>query len=261
MTPRVLDPTISRRQISSGICALAVMTKAPRAGKVKTRLTPPLTPEEASELNIRFLRDITSSIAAATVGGRAEGIGVYTPVGEEDAFEGILPEQFQLVAQRGEAFGDRLTFAMEDLLRTGFDSVCLINSDSPTVPPHVFVEAVEVLSAPGDRMVLGPSHDGGYYLIGLKKLHQRIFADIDWSTERVFEQTLQRAIELGLAVHLLPKWYDVDDRATLHRLCAELLDVKSGSAIDKAPATREFLGGIIGREGRARIWPEVAAVE
>lgn len=259
MTPRVLDPTISTRQIASGICALAVMTKAPRAGKVKTRLTPPLTPDEASELNIRFLRDITSAIAVATAGGGARGIGVYTPVGEEGAFEGILPEQFQLVAQRGEAFGDRLTFAMEDLLRLGFDSVCLINSDSPTVPPHAFVEAVEVLSAPGDRMVLGPSHDGGYYLIGLKNLHRQIFADIDWSTERVFEQTLQRAIELGLAVHLLPKWYDVDDRATLQRLCGELFDRKPESTIDNAPATQEFLSGIIEREGRARIWPEVAA--
>jgi len=258
MTPRVLDTTISTRQIASGICALAVMTKAPRAGKVKTRLTPPLSSEEASELNIRFLRDITSAIAAAAASGRARGIGVYTPIGEEDAFEGILPKQFHLVAQRGEAFGDRLTFAMEDLLRLGFDSVCLINSDSPTVPSQAFVEAVEVLSAPGDRMVLGPSDDGGYYLIGLKTLHRRIFSDIDWSTERVFEQTLQRAIELGLGVHLLPKWYDVDDGATLHRLCGELFDGKSGSVIDKAPATREFLSGIIEREGRARIWPEVA---
>jgi rSAM/selenodomain-associated transferase 1 len=237
------------------------MTKAPRAGKVKTRLTPPLTPDEASELNVRFLRDIVSAFAPAMAGGGAQGIGVYTPPGEEDAFNGILPEQFQLVAQRGEQFGDRLAFAMEDLLRLGFDSACLINSDSPTVPPHAFVEAVEVLSVSGDRMVLGPSDDGGYYLIGLKQLHRRIFADIDWSTERVFEQTLQRAIELGLAVHLLPKWYDVDDRAALHRLCDELFDGKSGSTTDNAPATREFLSGIIKREGRARIWPELAAAE
>jgi hypothetical protein len=148
---------------------------------------------------------------------------------------------------------------VEDLLRLGFDSACLINSDSPTIPSSAFVEAVEVLSVPGDRTVLGPSDDGGYYLIGLKKLHQRIFTDIDWSTERVFEQTVQRAIELGLPVHLLPKWYDVDDRATLHRLCGELFDGKSGSTTDNAPATREFLSEIIEREGRARIWPEVPA--
>jgi glycosyltransferase A (GT-A) superfamily protein (DUF2064 family) len=148
---------------------------------------------------------------------------------------------------------------MEDLLRLGFDSACLINSDSPTVPSSAFVEAVEVLSVPGDRMVLGPSYDGGYYLVGLKKLHRRIFTDINWSTERVFEQTLQRAIELGVSVHLLPKWYDVDDRGTLFRLCGELFDGKSGSTTDNAPATREFLSGIVEREGRARIWPEAAA--
>ena len=256
MNPRVLDATISR-QIASGICALAVMTKAPRAGKVKTRLTPPLTPEEASEINIRFLRDIASAIAAATAGGRAKGIGVYTPIGEEEDFEGILPEQFQLVAQRGNTFGDRLTFAIEDILRLGFDSVCLINSDSPTVPPRVFVEAVEVLEAPGDRMVLGPSDDGGYYLIGLKKLHRRIFVDIDWSTERVFEQTMQRVGELGLAAHLLPQWYDVDDRATLHRLCEELFGADSvgEKANFAAIATRDYLSKILQGDGRVRIWP------
>ena len=256
MNPRVLDPRISR-QIAPGVCALAVMAKAPRVGKVKTRLTPPLTPEEAAELNIRFLRDITSAIATATAGGRAKGIGVYTPVGDEVVFEGILPEQFQLVAQRGDTFGDRLTFAIEDILRLGFDSVCLINSDSPTVPPRAFIEAVEVLSAPGDRVVLGPSDDGGYYLIGLKKLHRQIFVDIDWSTERVFEQTLDRAAALGLAVHLLPKWYDVDDRATLHRLCSELFGENgAGEKPDFAAiATRDYLSKILQREGRARIWP------
>ena len=250
MNPRVLDPRIPR-QVSPGICALGVMTKAPRAGKVKTRLTPPLTPDEAAELNIRFLRDIAAAIEVATADGRARGIGVFTPVGEEAAFDGILPEQFQLVAQRGENFGDRLTFAIEDLLLLGFHSACLINSDSPTVPSQAFVEAVETLSAPGDRVVLGPSDDGGYYLIGVKKLHRQLFSNIDWSTERVLTQTLDRAAELQLAVHLLPKWYDVDDRATLRRLCDELFG-KNGAG---ESATRDYLSAILQREGRARIWP------
>ena len=84
------------------------------------------------------------------------------------------------------------------------------------------MQAVERLSRAGDRMVLGGSDDGGYYLIGIKRPHHRLFEQIDWSTERVFEQTLERAREIGLPAELLPTWYDVDDAATLERLRQEL---------------------------------------
>jgi rSAM/selenodomain-associated transferase 1 len=231
------------------------MTKAPRAGKVKTRLTPPLTPDEAAELNIHFLRDTAFAIEMAGAHGQTKGIAVYTPVGEEESFRGILPKEFQLVAQRGERFGERLTCAMEDLFRLGFKSVCLIDSDSPTVPPTAFAEAVEKLSAPGDRIVLGPCDDGGYYLIGLKRLHRRLFEEIDWSSERVFAQTKLRAAEIGVSVHELSRGFDVDDRASLRRLCDELLGDKERSPNNIAPHTRKFLRQIVEREGRDRIWP------
>src|SRR5438128_1834067 len=100
---RVLDPG-NPPQIGKNICALAVMTKAPQAGKVKTRLTPPLTPEEAAALNICFLRDTTAAISHAAATGGARGIAVYTPVGAEEAYAGILPEDFELVPQRGDGF-------------------------------------------------------------------------------------------------------------------------------------------------------------
>ena len=91
-------------------------------------------------------------------------------------------------------------------------------------------------------MVLGGSDDGGYYLIGLKRLHQRIFEHIDWSTERVFQQTLERAREIGLEAELLPTWYDVDDGATLERLRGELLTATGASfAGYDARHTRTFL--------------------
>jgi rSAM/selenodomain-associated transferase 1 len=252
---RVLDPR-QPSQIPTGLCALAVMTKAPRAGKVKTRLTPPLTPEEAASLNICFLRDTCAAISTATGDGRSRGIAVYTPVGEETAYAGILPEEFELVPQRGDAFGERLSFATEDLLNLGFDSVCLIDSDSPTVPQQAFAKAARVLSENENIIVLGPSDDGGYYLIGLKKLHRPLFENIDWSTERVLEQTIARAKELDLRVHLLPTWYDVDDRATLRRLCHEFF-AANGNVPDAypAPATRGFLEQLLQREGRDRIWP------
>jgi len=254
-THRVLDPA-KGDNVSSGLAALAVMTKAPEAGRVKTRLTPPLSAEEAASLNICFLRDTAAAISRTTERGRAKGVGVYTPPGSEAAYSAILPEEFILVPQRGDAFGERLTAATDDLLQLGFDSVCLINSDSPTVPSAAFAQAVEILSQPNDCVVLGPSDDGGYYLIGLKKGHRRLFEQIDWSTERVLEQTIAAAREIDIPVCLLPAWYDVDDRATLSRLCQELFG-SNGRATNRsaAPATRDFLSELLRREGRDRVWP------
>jgi uncharacterized protein len=262
---RVLDPNRPER-MAHDVCALAVMTKAPQAGRVKTRLVPPLTPKEAAELNKCFLRDTSAGISVCCSSGlrslnagrspehrgayRAPlhclGIAVYTPVGAESAYIDILPVDFRLLPQRGDRFGERLYFAVEDLFKCGFASVCLINSDSPTVPAENFAEAVELLSTGEDRVVLGPSDDGGYYLIGLKKPHGYLFEQIDWSTERVLKQTIQRATEIGLEIKLLPTGYDVDDGASLRRLCDELL--ADAWSADIAPCTREFLASFMERE-------------
>jgi rSAM/selenodomain-associated transferase 1 len=218
------------------------MAKAPRPGKVKTRLSPPLTPEQASALNICFIRDTTENIQQVTEAGGSTGLVVYTPVGDEAAFDGILPTGFQLLAQRGDGFGERLLHASEDLFACGFSAVCLIDSDSPTMPQDALLQAVTWLSRPGDRVVLGGSDDGGYYLIGMKNVHQRLFEQIDWSTERVLEQTLERAREIGLKAELLPTWYDVDDGATLERLRRELLPAPgAGFAGYDARHTRRYL--------------------
>jgi uncharacterized protein len=269
---RVLDPNLPERMVAAG-CALGVMTKAPQAGRVKTRLVPPLTPEEAAELNKCFLRDTGAAISSACsrrpvcppkpqrrrVGdtdktrefnashgeaatARACGVAVYTPVGAESAYTDILPADFGLLPQRGDKFGERLYLALEDLFKCGFASVCLIDSDSPTVPAENFAEAVELLSRREDRVVIGPSDDGGYYLIGVKKPHRHLFEQIDWSTERVLNQTIQRANEIGLEVRLLPSGYDVDDGASLRRLCDELLGENAGVGL--APSTRKFLTSI-----------------
>src|ERR1700737_2470656 len=141
---RVLDRERGN-QIWAGLCALAIMTKAPRAGRVKTRLQPPLTPEEAAQLNICFLRDTAAAIKSACRAD-AVGIGVYTPTGSEAAYIDILPGEFHLIPQRGEDFGERLAFAVEDLFRCGFGSVCLIDSDSPTVSSEIYAQAVASLA-------------------------------------------------------------------------------------------------------------------
>ena len=214
------------------------MTKAPRAGQVKTRLVPPLSHEEAAQLNVCFLRDTAAAIAEAC-GDTGRGVAVYTPLGAEAAYTDILPAEFELLLQRGDGFGQRLRSATEDLFQCGFSAVCLIDSDSPTVSAKTYAEAMVLLSKSSDRVVLGPSDDGGYYLIGLKENHRELFDRIDWSTERVLDQTQQRARELNLEVSLLPTGYDVDDPATLRRLCAELLS--GNAANDLAPNTRKFL--------------------
>jgi rSAM/selenodomain-associated transferase 1 len=263
---RVLDPNLPGL-MARGLCALAIMTKAPQAGRVKTRLVPPLTPDEAAELNKCFLRDTAAAISHACtrrpVGTESKmqfnhanashgeaatavrGIAIYTPVGAESAYDGILPADFSLLPQRGDEFGERLYFAVEDLFKCGFASVCLIDSDSPTVSAVNFAEAIELLSTSEDRVVLGPSDDGGYYLIGVNKPHRRLFEQIDWSTERVLNQTIQRTSEIGLEVKLLPTGYDVDDNATLRRLCNELLAEQGDDRV--APNTRRFLADLVER--------------
>jgi uncharacterized protein len=214
------------------------MAKAPRPGRVKTRLSPPLTPDQASALNICFIRDTTENIQQVTEASNSAGVVSYTPVGDESAFDGLLPAGFQLLSQRGASFGERLLYTCEDLFACGFGAVCLIDSDSPTMPQHALLHAVETLSHAGDRMVLGASEDGGYYLIGMKRPHRRVFEQIDWSTERVFAQTMERARGIGLATVLLPAWYDVDDAATLERLQRELAGPTGGY---DAKHTRAYL--------------------
>jgi hypothetical protein len=212
-------PLVSR----ASQCALAVMAKAPRPGKVKTRLAPPLTLEQAAAINICFLRDTTENIAAAAASGGATGILSYTPIGDEALFDNLLPAEFALIRQRGDGFGERLLTTAGDLLACGYSGVCLIDSDSPTVPAAAFEQAVAELERPGDRVVLGPSYDGGYYLIGLKRVHSSLFENINWSTATVFAETILAAKAADLETVILPLWYDVDDAATLDILTGELV--------------------------------------
>jgi rSAM/selenodomain-associated transferase 1 len=227
------------------------MIKAPRAGAVKTRLVPPLYPEEAAALSMCFLRDVTTNIAELANGDRIHGVAAYTPVGEESAFQGMLPKGFQLLAQRGAHLGERLLNAFRDLLFVaGYETVCLINADSPTLPAAVLREAVHALQKPGDRMVLGQAEDGGYYLIGLKQPHSHLFEEISWSTDKVLAQTLERARQISLDTTLLPAWYDVDDADSMRRLCAELFSGNGTSGGQEAqgysaPYTRQYLSRLL----------------
>jgi uncharacterized protein len=235
-----------------GGCAIAVMAKAPRPGKVKTRLAPPLTPEMASALSASFLRDTTENIVLAADGMRIHPYVAYAPARSQAFFDGMLAEGTRLVLADGASvaapgvrgFGRCLLHAAQSLFADGHDAVCLLNSDSPTLPTALLRQMAAVLAEDGDRVVLGPAEDGGYYLLGVKAAHPHLFADIAWSTRDVAEQTRERARVLGLPVVELGLWYDVDDAPALHRLCCELTEGRPSNGPDPfpAPATAHCIG-------------------
>jgi uncharacterized protein len=224
-------------------CAVAVMAKAPVPGLVKTRLAPPLAADAAAALSAAFLRDITENIALAARSARLRGYVAYAPQGAEGLFDGVLAPDTSLVLADGEAvraagvrgFGRCLLHAAETLFAQGHDAVCLLNSDSPNLPTSRLAQMAAALAEPGDRVVLGPAEDGGYYVLGAKAPHPHLFEDVAWSTEEVAAQTRARARALGLPVVELDSWYDVDDEAGLRRLCLDLGAAPSGAY--PAPAT------------------------
>jgi rSAM/selenodomain-associated transferase 1 len=199
------------------------MVKAPRSGEVKTRLVPPLRAEEASQLSACFVKDILANLLAAADRVPVDCYAAYSPAGSEALFSHFLPPQIHLLPPRSVGLADSLPDAIEDLIAAGYEGACLVNADSPTLPNSLLIDAVTSLSVPGDRVVLGPATDGGYYLIGLKHSHRHLFHDIAWSTERVYRQTAERAASIGLELVTLPAWYDVDDAVSLSWLCRELL--------------------------------------
>jgi uncharacterized protein len=230
-------------------CAIAVMAKASIPGRAKTRLVPPLIPEEAGRLNTAFLVDVADNLLAASALANISAWMAYAPAGSEAFFRAHLPSGVGLIETVAPDFGVCLFHAAETLLGAGHGAVCLVNSDSPTLPVGYIVAAATALAAPGDRVVIGPSTDGGYYLIGIKAPHRGLFQNIDWSTERVARQTRARCAELGLPVFELPAWYDVDDADALGVLLGELFEGKPfrtfGSRATAANATRHLLSELL----------------
>jgi rSAM/selenodomain-associated transferase 1 len=222
------------------------MAKAPQAGRVKTRLTPLLTPEEAMRLSGAFLRDITENLAEAAQAAPIDPYIAYAPAGRADLFNGLLAPGTRLILADGtgempvavQGFGRCLLHAMQGLFDVGYGAVCVLNSDSPTLPTHYLQQAVTALLAPGKRAVLGPAEDGGYYLLGLQRPEAALFSNITWSTDSVAAETQRQARSIGLPVLSLPSWYDVDDPAALRRLMAEFETPGNGY---RAAATRARL--------------------
>ena len=225
--------------------AVGIFCKTPAPGRSKTRLSPPLRPDECAALSACFIRDLAETVRTLTLEGDIAGYAVYTPAGSEQALRGLLPGHFGLLLQCEGDLGARLLRATTDLLSLGHAGVILLNADSPTLPGAILRAAVDALRST-DAVVLSPAIDGGYTLIGLAKPHARVFADIPWSTAAVHRLTIERAREIGVPVVEVPGWYDVDDARTLSLLEWELDGeplsfATPGLCGADAPATRQFL--------------------
>jgi len=228
-----------------GTAAIGIICKAPRVGRSKTRLIPKLGATLAAELSACFLRDAASAIQALPPAVCARGYAVYAPADAEAELRALMPANFGLICHAEGAFGEVLYSAARDLLTAGHDCALLINSDSPTLPPALLRQAIEALRVDGDRVVFGPAADGGYYLIGLKRAHRRLFEDIKWSTDEVLATSLRRAAEIDLPVVQLATWYDVDDAEGLRLLQTEINGGATGFANGgAASATRAFLAAL-----------------
>lgn len=205
--------------------ALLMVAKRPAPGRTKTRLTPPLMPEQAAALYECFLRDTVELMRQ--VPGVQPAIA-YLPAEERAYFEALAPG-FELIRQQGNDLGERLDNALNHYLSRDYTRVTIMNSDGPNLPVAFVAGAFQALDDGAD-VVLGPSDDGGYYLIGLKRPAPRLLREVRMSTPEVLADTLHLAAQENLRVALLPAWYDVDDSDSLARLRAELAEAPSGVA-------------------------------
>ena len=213
------------------------MVKAPVAGSVKTRLVPPLTPQSAAELAAAFVQD-----AVRNAGQIAGVLIAYSPIDGKDLLEPLLPDDLHWTAQRGRDLGERMSAAMTDAAALGFSPLVVIGTDSPTLSPTCLAEALQTLQSEAADIVLGPTDDGGYYLVGARQPQPGLFDAVAWSTDKALAQTAANAARLSLRCHLLPAWHDVDTGEDLARLRRE---VAADSAVrERVPATARWLEGV-----------------
>ncbi len=206
---------------------LIVLAKAPVPGAVKTRLCPPLSPWEAARVAEAFLLDALEQYATLKVDVRLYLSGAWTYGNELLCGASIF--------QQGEgSLGDRLSHACRESEAHGYRKLIVIGADHPTLPTAWIAEAIERLEAPGGA-VIGPTTDGGFYLLGMHPFAPVAFAG-EFSHARVFEETYERLVLGWKHVDVLRPWYDVDSAADLDRLRHDLLAVRG------CKRTREVLG-------------------
>ena len=214
-----------------------VFVKDPVPGQVKTRLIPYLSPEQAASLYQAFLVDWCNALSTIPT---ADRVIAYTPPESLGALQALIGEDPVYITQQGASLGDRLTAAARWAHDQGYARFLFVGSDSPTLPTHYVEHALDLLES--RDVVIGPSVDGGYYLIGFSKegassLIPTIFEQVSWSTEVVFRQTLGKIQATNAQLGLLPPWYDVDTPTGLQLLRDHLLGMDLAGENSPAPRT------------------------
>lgn len=217
---------------------LGVFCKVPVPGKVKTRLCPPLTAEQACDLYAAFLRDLFGRLAKS----KKTGATVFFSGGAREELNGMVPDRYELVPQVEGNLGDRLVAAFSELLGGGTHAAVIIGSDSPDLPLPYLKRAFVKLKH--KDVVLGPSFDGGYYLVGSRAPHPDLFSGIAWGGRGVFGQTVERVRDAGLSLALLPMWYDVDTPESLG-LLRDVLFARRVERSGRLPETEAVLSEIL----------------
>jgi uncharacterized protein len=195
---------------------LVIMAKAPRLGSVKTRLAERLSPQAVTELYRYLLND---TIALAQALNHVE-IAVMCPASDVDDLSRAVAKIVRIVPQTGQGLAAGLASVFNHFASSGQRRVIAFNSDSPHLPPSVLETAFDALEA--RDLVVGPTHDGGYYLVGARASHSDLFASDGMGTANALEALLTRARALELSVHLTDPFYDIDVEGDLSRLAAEL---------------------------------------
>lgn len=229
-------PPWARHEAGSDYCfsrmnqALLLFAKVPRPGSVKTRLTPVLTPSEAARLYTAFLWDTLRHVLRLDVDVRLYLAPPIPDGGIED-----LPSEVRLHEQKGDGLAVRLDAAFRETFDAGYERVVVLGTDHPTLPPAFVRQAFRALEDPRS-ICIGPTRDGGFYLLGMNAMYSRLFEDMSYSHPRVFSETLARADQTSACLTVLPRWYDVDTPEDLDRLRSDLSD----SDVD-APNSRQMM--------------------
>src|SRR5713101_7171107 len=209
---------------------LVIMAKAPRQGSVKTRLAESLPLQAVTELYRCLLND---TIALAQRLDHVE-IAIMCPASDVEDLSRAVAETVRIVPQTGQGLAAGLAFVFAHFATPGHQRVIAFNSDSPHLPASALETAFDLLEA--RDLVVGPTHDGGYYLVGAKASHPGLFASDGMGTASALEALLTRARALGLSVHLTDPFYDIDVAADLSQLADELQRLPG-----KAPRTAKWL--------------------
>jgi uncharacterized protein len=206
--------TVARSSCSDRV--LVIMAKAPRPGTVKTRLAPSLSPAAVTDFYCCLLHD---TLALARSLGDVE-VAIMCPGSDVNELAPFAGNQTSVVAQKGEGLAAGLTSVFARFAKEHQPRIIAFNSDSPHLPRSVLEDAFETLAT--HDVVVGPTHDGGYYLVGAKAFHPALFAHDGMGTSNALERLLSRARALELSVGFADTFYDIDVAEDLTRLAAEL---------------------------------------